>query len=218
MGNRIIRVKNGFDFDRSLKRANERIAPFEEKARKEWNAKADKHNQWDSLGEDEKFELISEEYDKAKGKKKKKFRRSAKYDIGQHELICEALKVSPSPDAPGDTAYEAVCELLMKIEMALAAKTLKEAKAKLSIKPGSMGIIKLYGKDDIAVIAGVEPRRGSDVGSDPLLAAAFDLVSASRRVRSKFGVDDSGHPLDWTEWRDVDDACNAIDRIAANKA
>ena len=145
MGNRIIRVKNGFDFDRSLKRANERIAPFEEKARKEWNAKADRNNQWDSLGEDEKFELISEEYDKAKGKKKKKFRRSAKYDIGQHELICEALKVSPSPDAPGDTAYEAVCELLMKIEMALAAKTLKEAKEKLSIKPGSMGIVKLYG-------------------------------------------------------------------------
>ena len=143
--NKIVVKKNGFNFDESLKRANERISPFEEKARKKWNAKADKYNQWDSLGEDEKYDLTCEEYDKAKGKKKKKLRRSAKYDIGQHELICEALKVSPSPDAPGDTAFEAVCELLMKIEMALAAKTLKEAKEKLTIKPGSMGIIKLYG-------------------------------------------------------------------------
>lgn len=144
MGNKIVRVKKGFDFDKSLKRANERIAPFEEKARKKWNAKADKYNQWDSLGEDEKFELISEEYDKAKGKKKKKLRRSTKYDIGQHEIICDALKVSPSPDAPGNSAYDAVCELLYKVEMALAAKTLKQAKACLSIKPGSMGFVKLY--------------------------------------------------------------------------
>ena len=52
--------------------------------------------------------------------------------------------------------------------------------------------------------------------STSLLAAAFDLVSAARRVRSKFGTDDNGNPLDWTEWRDVDDACNAVDRIAAN--
>jgi hypothetical protein len=57
---------------------------------------------------------------------------------------------------------------------------------------------------------------GEAVRSDDLLAAAFDLVSAARRVRSKFGTDDHGKPLDWTEWRDVDDACNAIDRIAAN--
>ena len=54
------------------------------------------------------------------------------------------------------------------------------------------------------------------VRSDAMLAAAFDLVSAARRVRAKFGTDDRGNPLDWTEWRDVDDACNAIDRIAAN--
>jgi acyl-CoA reductase-like NAD-dependent aldehyde dehydrogenase len=60
------------------------------------------------------------------------------------------------------------------------------------------------------------PGAVSPVRSDDLLAAAFDLVSASRRVRSKFGTDDNGNPLDWTEWRDVDDACNAIDRIAAN--
>ncbi len=153
MGNKIVIDKKGYNFEEGLKRANERIAPFEEKARKKWNAKADKRNQWDSLGEVKKYELIAEEYDRAKGKKKTKLRRSAKYDIGQHELICEALKVSPSPDAPGDTAYEAVCELLMKIEMALASKTLKEAKAKLSIKPGSLGIIKLYGQgEDVGVI------------------------------------------------------------------
>ena len=145
MANKIVRDKKGYDFEEGLKRANERIAPFKEKARKKWNAKHNKYEQWDSLGEDQKYELIENEYDKAKGKKKKKLRRSTKYDTGQHELICEALKVSPSPDAPGDTAFEAVCELLQKIEMALAAKTLKEAKEKLSIKPGSMGIIKLYG-------------------------------------------------------------------------
>jgi len=63
---------------------------------------------------------------------------------------------------------------------------------------------------------GVAPRRDSDAGSDRLLAAAFDLASAARRVRSKFGAADNGNPLDWTEWRDVDDACNTIDRIAAN--
>ena len=51
-----------------------------------------------------------------------------------------------------------------------------------------------------------------DVSSDALLAAAFDLVAAARRVRSKFGTDDNGNALDWTEWCDVDDACNAIDR------
>ncbi|MCK9435026.1 MAG: hypothetical protein M0R32_09465, partial [Candidatus Cloacimonetes bacterium] len=100
MKNRITKDKKGWDFEEALKRANERIAPFEEKARKKWNAKADKYNQWDSLGDDEKSELIGEEYDKSKGRKKKKFRRSKKYDTGQHELICEALNVSPSPDAP----------------------------------------------------------------------------------------------------------------------
>ncbi len=57
---------------------------------------------------------------------------------------------------------------------------------------------------------------GEAVRSDAMLAAAFDLVSAARRVRAKFGTDDNGNPLDWTEWRDVDDACNAIDSIAAN--
>lgn len=72
-------------------------------------------------------------------------RRPTAYDRGQHELICDALKVSKDPNAPGDTAYEAVCELMCKIEMACAAKTLAEAKRALRIKPGSMCIIPLYG-------------------------------------------------------------------------
>jgi hypothetical protein len=45
----------------------------------------------------------------------KKPKRPTAYDKGQHELICQALKVSPDPDAPGDTAYEAVCVLLTKL-------------------------------------------------------------------------------------------------------
>ena len=53
-------------------------------------------------------------------------------------------------------------------------------------------------------------------GTCNLLAAAFALVAAARRVRAKFGTDEWGQPLDWTEWRDVDDACNTIDRIAAD--
>jgi hypothetical protein len=71
--------------------------------------------------------------------------RPTAYDKGQHELICKALKVSEDPAAPGDTAYEAVCELLYKIDMALVAKTLAEAKKVLRIKPGSMLFIPLYG-------------------------------------------------------------------------
>lgn len=72
-------------------------------------------------------------------------RRPTAYDRGQHELICKALKVSNDPNAPGDTAYEAVCEVLYKQDMALAAKTLAEAKKALRIKPGTMGFIPLYG-------------------------------------------------------------------------
>lgn len=72
-------------------------------------------------------------------------RRPTAYDRGQHDLICTALKVSNDPNAPGDTAYEAVCKLLYKQEMALAAKTLAAAKKALRIKPGTMGFIPLYG-------------------------------------------------------------------------
>jgi hypothetical protein len=62
-------------------------------------------------------------------------------------LICKALKVSEDPNAPGDTAYEAVCELMCKVDMALTAKTLAKAKRALRIKPGSLGIIPLYGTE-----------------------------------------------------------------------
>jgi len=55
-------------------------------------------------------------------------RRPTAYDRDQHDLICKALKVSNDPNAPGDTAYEAVCKVLYRQDMALAAKTLAEAK------------------------------------------------------------------------------------------
>lgn len=48
----------------------------------------------------------------------KRSRRATAYDKGQHELICAALKVSPDPYAPGDTAYEAVCVTLTKLDAA----------------------------------------------------------------------------------------------------
>lgn len=72
-------------------------------------------------------------------------KRPTAYDRGQHQLICQALKVSEDPKAPGNTAYEAVCELLYKVELALEAKTLRDAKKALWIEPGTMGLIPLYG-------------------------------------------------------------------------
>jgi len=49
---------------------------------------------------------------------KTKKKRPTSYDKGEHELICTALHVSPDPDAPGLTAYEAVCVLMEKLEVA----------------------------------------------------------------------------------------------------
>jgi hypothetical protein len=72
-------------------------------------------------------------------------RRPTAYDRDQHDLICKALKVSNDPNAPGDTAYEAVCKVLYRQDMALAAKTRAEAKKALRIKPGAMWWIPLYG-------------------------------------------------------------------------
>lgn len=72
-------------------------------------------------------------------------RRPTTYDRGQHELICTALKTSADPNAPGNTAYEDVCELLMNIDEALAAKTLSAAKKALKTKVGSRCWIRLYG-------------------------------------------------------------------------
>ena len=38
-----------------------------------------------------------------------------KYGCDQHDLICEVLNVSPSPNAPGDTAFEAVVRLQQEL-------------------------------------------------------------------------------------------------------
>jgi hypothetical protein len=38
--------------------------------------------------------------------------RQLLYAHGQHELICGLLDVSPDPDAPGDTAYEAIVDIM----------------------------------------------------------------------------------------------------------
>jgi hypothetical protein len=49
-------------------------------------------------------------------KKKKLKKRLRKYAVGQHGMICDALKVNPSPDSDGPTAFEAVMVLLQTIE------------------------------------------------------------------------------------------------------
>lgn len=49
------------------------------------------------------------EVGKVSGKNKKE-----EYAIGQQDIICRTLGVSPDPDAPGFTAYEAVCLLIRK--------------------------------------------------------------------------------------------------------
>ena len=43
-----------------------------------------------------------------------------------------------------------------------------------------------------------------------LIASAPELLSVLKRLCSKFGVDDSGSPRDWTEWRE---ARAAIDKV-----
>lgn len=82
-----------------------------------------------------------------------KSRRATAYDKGQHELICEALKVSPDPDAPGCTAYEGVCVLLTKLDSARDfLKTLRTPKAKKPLRllnahhdSEAFGVLPLYG-------------------------------------------------------------------------
>lgn len=61
-------------------------------------------------------------------------RRATAYDRGQHELICDALKVSADPDAAGPTAYEAVCVLMAKLSL---------AKAELSVVGGQKAVLKV---------------------------------------------------------------------------
>lgn len=62
-------------------------------------------------------------------------KRAIAYDRGQHELICRALDVSLHPDAPGCSAYEAVCVLLTKLNTAEATlKQVKTYKARRTLK------------------------------------------------------------------------------------
>lgn len=74
-------------------------------------------------------------------------RKPNAYDRDQHELICKAIEVSSDPKEPGDTAYEAVCELLLNIYLANKAKSLEQAIAILNAEPGTMPIIPLYGTE-----------------------------------------------------------------------
>ena len=46
--------------------------------------------------------------------------------------------------------------------------------------------------------------------NEAMWAATGDLGLAAVRVRAKFGRDEQGKPLDWTEWRDLDDALQGM--------
>lgn len=89
-------------------------------------------------------------YTPRKPQSKSRRARATAYPRGQHDLICRALKISSDPQAPGPTAYEAVCELLMNIDEALAAKTLTAAKKALRTEIGSRGCLRLYGTASLA--------------------------------------------------------------------
>lgn len=43
-----------------------------------------------------------------------------------------------------------------------------------------------------------------------LRTLALDLIDTSKRVRYKFGADDFNVPLDWSEWKDLDAAIEAL--------
>jgi hypothetical protein len=43
-------------------------------------------------------------------------RTLTKYKTSQHDLICDATNTNKHYSAPGNTAYESVCILLMKLE------------------------------------------------------------------------------------------------------
>lgn len=44
-------------------------------------------------------------------------RKLTKYKASQHDLICDATNTNKHFSAPGNTAYESVCILLMKLEV-----------------------------------------------------------------------------------------------------
>lgn len=92
--------------------------------------------------------------------------RATAYERGQHTLICDALQVSADPNAPGLTAYEAVCVLMMKLDIAVEAIRetlrnnkhladgenctlieLKRAGSILRRKPESFDVLPLYGTE-----------------------------------------------------------------------
>lgn len=43
-------------------------------------------------------------------------RKLTKYKTSQHDLICEATNTNKHYSSPGNTAYESVCVLLLKLE------------------------------------------------------------------------------------------------------
>lgn len=53
-----------------------------------------------------------------KKKRKQQERKPTAYDRSQHQLICQFLGVSDSPDAQENTAFEAVVQLQLNYEAA----------------------------------------------------------------------------------------------------
>ena len=89
------------------------------------------------------------------------------YDKGQHELICDAVGTSPDPDAPGMSAYEAVC--VTKIKLHYVEKLLMSLPktrqvdlvlAQLRKPKESFEIIYLYGTESEGI---PRRRRGEEV-------------------------------------------------------
>lgn len=73
------------------------------------------------------------------------FKPKPTYGEGQHLLICDALQVSPDPNSPGLSAYEAVCLLMHKIDLALDADDLEAAQRVLRRDRSTFPIIPCYG-------------------------------------------------------------------------
>ena len=67
--------------------------------------------------------------------------RPTAYDRDMHLLICDTLGVGERPEDPGDTAFEAVCFLLSKIQDAVNSSSLDEAVAALTRKQPEFGVL-----------------------------------------------------------------------------